>query len=209
MGTTEETQERVVEIGEGIWKKFHSLFGHVHGFEVGLKTIVPRVSGSLAGLASQYAEAGLVYDNPREPIQLVYEPAVYLSDSCVVFEAPQWPPEYRRKIEFRRKRVRESGAPRFWAVAARHGEINDLGEPYHFGFSSPNSRKQFHLPLAYPGITGEFVPVYFKIETQLGQYQYFLVQANPAGEQGEYLAVQGAEVSVEEAPFALWDAFRF
>ncbi|MFH1284530.1 MAG: hypothetical protein ABIH78_03000 [Candidatus Peregrinibacteria bacterium] len=91
-------------------------------------------------------------------------------------------------------------------VAARHGEVS------HFGFDSWNSRSDRYLPLAYPGLSSEFVLAYFKIQEKGGEkgeeFMYLEVWAWDDDDDGK-VVVQGRRVSEKEAPESLISAKNF
>ncbi|MBI2591290.1 MAG: hypothetical protein HYW34_01265 [Candidatus Brennerbacteria bacterium] len=133
-----------------IWKKFYRL-----GFlKVSFETTFTEQS--ITGLDPRYREGGLIYNGPP---QKVYEPALEVGlgsgeDALVdrvVFELVQYPAPNFRYLQFTRLNVNG------WIVAAR------LTEDKVFGFDAPNSWDKNYLHLAYPGMSGVFEPVYFKV----------------------------------------------
>ena len=147
-------------MAEKTWSKFHPLFGS--DLKVGFETTFPRdaVLG-LDSLDSLYARNNLVYDPGSGPIKRIYEPVTKIVGSCVdgdvalvFFEPVSQTGSLFRRLVFARKV--EAQGPRYWMVAARHGEVS------HFGFDSWNSKDQRYLALGY-GIDEQFIPTFFKV----------------------------------------------
>jgi len=193
-------------MGERLWQKFHPLFGP--DLKVGFETTFPN--DVILNLDPLYEKSGLVYNPPNETTIRVYEPALQILGSCLDGEAAQvfFEPvspmgSLFRRLVFTRKVDHPTGRPRRWMVAARHGEL------FNFGFDSWNSGDQGYLPLAYPGISEEFVPVYIKIqdgkeEEKKGNFVYLEVWA--WDEKGCKVVVQGRRVNEEETPESLHSA---
>ena len=174
-----------------IWNKFHSLFGP--DLKVGFETTFPKEV--VLNLDPLYGKSGLIHDSAKESVQRVYEPAVKVLGSCldgdatqVFFESVSPIGLLFRRLVFAKKRR--------WMVAARHGEVS------HFGFDSWNSKDQRYLSLAYPGISGQFIPVYVKIQNGKEDFVYLEVWAWDEEGNGR-IVVQGRHVGEKEAPKSL------
>jgi len=182
---------------EGIWNKFHPLFGP--GLKVGFETTFLR--GTVLTLDQRYKESGLIHEKENEPIKRIYEPALKVIGCCKdgqgaqVFFEPVSPVEslFRRLVFSRKIHPRK---PHPWTVAARHDE------DYDFGFDSVGSWGTKYLSLAYPGQSLEFIPVYFKIEN-CHDFVYLEVWA---WDEGNKIVVQGRRVSENETPKPLVSA---
>lgn len=180
------------------WNKFHPLFGA--DLKVGFKTLLP--SSAVLENVGEYERRWLVHRNPQESVQLIYEPAFAdISEnssrqSVVIFSPIAFPDALRRKLEFRRKNDRRTQLPRRWMVAGRHDE------DFPFGFSSFFSEDSTYLSLSYPSVTGEFIPVYFKIEDKDGRFVYYKVTAH---DDENRVCVSGIVCDEAEAPENLHD----
>lgn len=177
-----------------IWHKFHPLFGSY--LKVGFETTFPK--GTALNLGSLYEKSGLIHDPPNEKVVRVYEPATKILGSCLdgdatqVFFEPVSPANslFRRLMFFRNTDPKK---PRHWMIAARFNETS------HFGFDSWNTRNERYLPLAYPseGVDGQFIPVYFKIQTEGGDFVYLEVWS---WNEKSNVVIQARRVSEKEAP---------
>jgi len=187
-------------MGKMIWNKFHALYGA--DLKVGFETTFPRTV--VLNLYPLYKKSGLIHNHDKEPIKRIYGPAVKILGDCrngeaaqVFFEPVSQAGLLFRRLVFARKIEHFTQKPRRWMVAARHGE------PIHFGFDSWNSRNERYLPLAYPGKSSQFVPVYFKIQTEGGDFVFLEIWAwDDSGK----VVVQGRRVSEKEAPESLISA---
>ncbi|MCX6813344.1 MAG: hypothetical protein NTV77_02610 [Candidatus Azambacteria bacterium] len=181
---------------ERVWNKFHTLFGP--DLKVGFETTFTKEV--VLNLNMLYWKSGLIHNSPSETVKRVYEPAVKVLGSCKdgeavqVFFEPVSPVEalFRRLVFFRKAYPQK---PRPWVVAARHGEVE------HFGFDSWNSKDQKYLSLAYPGVSGEFAPVYVKIQD--GKEDGFVYLEVWAWSEDGKVVVQGRRVGKSETPESL------
>ena len=181
-----------------IWSKFHPLFGS--DLKVGFEMTFSKGAAALDGLNPLYEKSGLIHKPLNETVTRVYEPAVEILGSCkdsdgaqVLFEPALPDGVLFRRLILTRKIDHHSGKPRRWMVAARYGEAT------HFGLGSWNSKDQRYLSLAYPGLNPEFVPVYFKIQMEGGDFVYLEVWAWGS----DKIVVQGRRVRENEVPESL------
>jgi hypothetical protein len=152
-----------------------------------------------------YGESGLIYDPPKETVKRVYEPAIKVLGSCkdgeavqIFFELASQVGSLFRRLVFARKIKNPTQKPRCWIVAARHGEVT------HFGFDSWNSKDQRYLSLAYPGISGQFIPVYVKIQNGKEDFVYLEVWAcDEDGDEDGKVVVQARRVVNADVPESL------
>lgn len=172
-----------------IWQKFHSLYGCT--LKVALEN--DFLPGMAAGLDPRYKDSGLLYTNKFEEqlVEKVYEPALKIAGPDennavqIFFEPIIFPePRYRRLMFFKE-------ICRDWLVAARHGEESV------FGFDAKNSRHLNYLPIAYPGLSGQFIQLYFKIKERGLPDVYLEVWA---WDEDKTIIVQCRHVLEEEAP---------
>ena len=185
-------------MGEKIWHKFHPLFGP--DLKVGFETTFPQTT--VLGLGPLYKKNNLIYGSPIGPIPIkrVYEPATKIVGSCVdgdvalvFFEPVSQTGSLFRRLVFARKV--EAQGPRYWMVAARHGEVS------HFGFDSWNSKDQRYLALGY-GIDEQFIPVFFKLQRK-EESVYLKVWAFDDGAQ---VVVTSKKINEKDAPEHLHSA---
>ncbi|MDP2945926.1 MAG: hypothetical protein Q8N61_00525 [bacterium] len=183
-------------MGERIWNKFHPLYGP--DLKVGLETTFRK--DVVLDLDPLYGKSGLIHDSAKESVQRVYEPAVKVLGSCkdgkavqIFFEPVSSASSLFQRLVFTRK-FNPTQKPRCWTVAARHGEVS------HFGFDSWNSKDQRYLSLAYPGISGQFIPVYVKIQNGKEGFVYLEVWAWE--EDGE-VVIQARRVENADVPESL------
>ena len=172
---------------EKAWNKFHALLGS--GLKVGFETTFLRAV--VLDLNPLYEERGLIHDRPNETVKRISEPAAKIlscqnDDAIQIFFEPVLPANslYRQLIFTRKTR-------NHWMVAARHGEVS------HFGFDSWNSKSLRYLALAYPGLSKNFVPVYFKIQMEGGDFVFLEIWA---WDEDSQVVVQGRKVDRKEAP---------
>lgn len=173
-----------------IWQKFHSLYGCV--LKVALEN--DFLPGMVVGLDSRYKDSSLLYTKKfkKQLVEKVYEPALKIAGPDennavqIFFEPIIFPkPRYRRLMFL--KEIRQD-----WLVAARHGEESV------FGFDAKNSRHLNYLPIAYPGRSGQFIPVYFKIqEKDAPDFIYLEVWS---WNEDKKIIVQCRHIIEEEAP---------
>ncbi len=180
------------------WNKFHPIFGS--DLKVGFETTFPGATDLDKHPLPLYKKFGLIHDPPNESVKRVYEPAVKVLGSCVDGEAAQvfFEPvspvgSLFRRLVFTRKVDHFTGRPRRWMMIARRGEVT------HFGFDSWNSKNQRYLSLAYPGINGEFIPVYVKIQEKGGKGWSVNLEVW-AWDEGKNIVVQARRISEKEAP---------
>lgn len=185
-------------MSEKIWTKFHALFGS--DLKVGFETTFPK-SADL-NLDPLYGKSGLVHEPPNETIKRVYEPAVKIFGSCldgdaaqVLFEPALSESSLFRRLVFTRKIDHSTGKVRRQIVAARRGEIAT------FGFDSWNSKNQRYLSLAYPGLSKQFIPVYFKVQDG-ENFVYLEMWAFDEG-RGRHVTAQARRIRETEAPESL------
>jgi len=187
-----------------IWQKFHPLFGP--DLKVGFETTFPKEA--VLNLDPLYEKSGLIHDSPKESVKRIYEPAIKVFGSCLDGEAAQvfFEPvspngSLFRRLVFARKTDVYIGKPKWWIVAARHGEITT------FGFDSWNSKNEKYLSLAYPGIEagGQFIPVYFKARNRMDEDEgcvYLQMWAFDEGK-GRRVIAQARRVRETEVPESL------
>jgi len=191
-------------VKERIWNKFHALYGA--DLKVGFETTFPKEV--VLNLDPLYEKSGLIYNPLNKRTKRIYEPAVKVLGSCLngwaaqVFFEPVSPTESLfRRLVFARKFEHSTQKSRCWMVAARHGEVS------HFGFDSWNSKDQKYLSLAYPGVSGEFVPVFVKIQEQNnGRKEGVIYLEIWAWGEKSQVVVQGRRVDKEETPELLHSA---
>ncbi|MEK7146806.1 MAG: hypothetical protein AAB772_00960 [Patescibacteria group bacterium] len=172
-----------------IWKKFHKISNDT--LRVSLEnSFLPEEA---LGIDQRYMENGLIYKNHF--IQKVYEPALEIvkSDGAVqvIFEPIIFPAPRYRMLQFSCKLAASN-----WIIASR------FGEEKVFGFDAKDSWDRNYFRLAYPGLSGSFIPVYFK--TLAGnEVVYFEVWA---WDEDKKIVVQCRRVSEEEVPDILVSA---
>lgn len=169
------------------WYKFHPLVGAT--LKVAFESnFLPQ---EILGIDERYSRFGMIYKN--HSVQRIYEPALEIvgsfeTDTAVqIFFEPISPePQYRRLV-FAKKTGKRN-----WMLAGRHGEEKV------FGFNAENSRDEHYLPLAYPGLTGEFIPVYFKIRKN-GDPGFIYLEVW-AWDEDKKTTIQARRVDEAEAP---------
>lgn len=155
-------------------QKRYQLWGR--DLKIGLQAILEKPVESEVG--------GATHDNPSAPIMQDYQLAAVSPDGPVLFSLREYDRDVRWKLEFARKAVGHEAVPRLWMVAGR------FNEPRHFGFSSihsnpdmqENAANRNYLRLAYPSVTGGFIPLYIKVEEFAGRFTYLLVEAEAKDE---------------------------
>lgn len=188
------------------WNKFHAIFGSL--LKVGFETTFSK--SVVLNLDPLYEKNGMIHKSPREPIIRLYEPAEVLGsckngDAVQVFFEPVLLVDPRLLTESLFRRLvfaRKIDLGKHWMVAARHSDAYH-SELSHFGFDSWNSRNPRYLPLAYGGVKKEFIPVYFKIQTEGGDFVYLEVWA---WDEGKNTVVQALKVSDRKVPKILKSA---
>ena len=179
------------------WNKFHPIFGS--DLKVGFET---TFSETVLDIDPLYEKSGLIYRASGGGIIKIYEPAIEVRGSCVdgdaaqIFFEPVSPVKslfrrlvFARKINHRRRTKKSQR----WMVAARHGEFAS------FGFDDRYSLNERYLSLAYPGVSREFVPIYFKIQNGGGDFVYLEVWAFDEGK-GKNIIAQARRVPENMVP---------
>lgn len=100
-----------------------------------------------------------------------------------------------KRITLRRHASRGETAPRMWC--------GRIGEGKTFGFNAEGSKTPFYLPLAYPGKTDKFEPLFIKVE-EYGETPYFL-KVDARDEIDCVVVVEAKLISIREVPAFLRD----